>query len=415
MIFQTATHGLKYDLLLRTFSLQPKKLQPIMDDTSWSTEFAWQELPSPCFVVDAARLAANARLLAEIRARSGCRILLALKGFSMFSSFDVLRPHLDGVCASSPHEARLGREEFNKEVQAFAAAYSEADIRELSGLCDTIIFNSFNQMERFRPYLDAVPRPIRRGLRVNPECSTAATALYDPCASGSRLGITRAEFHPDRLAGISGLHFHCLCEQDADALEVTLAAFEKKFGEFLDSLSWVNFGGGHHITRPGYDVERLVRLVTEFRDRHPGLTVYLEPGEAVALNTGVLMATVLDIVHNGLDIAILDTSAETHMPDVLAMPYRPRIVGAGEPGEYPHLYRLGGVSCLAGDVIGDYAFPRPLAPGDRLLFLDMAHYSMVKTTTFNGVQLPAIVLGDSRNGGLRVVRRFGYADFKSRL
>ncbi len=683
-----------------------------MQTSSWQT-LDLAAFPSPCFVVDEARLRRNLAVLDDVQRRAGCTILLALKAFSMFSTFPLLRRILAGCCASGVHEARLAREEFGGEVETFAPAYSDADFAELLTLSDTLVFNSFSQWKLFRDQAlawnaglpparqeggllshdrragvhtrqtrpagfqpaeleiaessgfydpskpvevrqhhlphwqqddvycfvtfrlaDALPReklkawelvkdgwllhhpkpwddattqqyhalfgetidawldagegscqlrdpraasvvfdalkhfdgeryelvsaavmpnhvhvlfhtlpgyridkilhswkafsakginrlnetegavweegywdrlvrnekhfqavlryirenpdkaglgeteflllekeegksrktetagkmpaspsgragtpalpkdgtlaipfaglearrpvlpgvdtrpPIRFGIRVNPEFSEVGVALYNPCAPNSRLGVTRAEFDPAGLDGITGLHFHCLCEQNADALEHTLAAFEEKFGEFLPRLTWVNFGGGHHITRDDYDVDRLVRIIQGFRARHPNIeTVYLEPGEAVGLNTGVLVSTVLDVTRNGMDLAILDTSAECHMPDVLAMPYRPVIVGAGQPGEKAHTYRLGGPTCLAGDIIGDFSFDQPLRRGDRLFFLDMAHYSMVKTTTFNGINLPSILLWDSATPEQppRVVRAFGYADFKNRL
>ncbi len=372
-------------------------------------------VPSPCFVVDEAALARNLAKLAAVKQRTGCRVLLALKGFAMFRVFPQLRAALDGACASSPHEARLGREEFGGEVHAFAAAFSAADIADLLTTCDHLTFNSFNQWRRFRDAVRAAPRPIVCGLRINPEHSEAPRPLYDPCARASRLGIRRQDFAGESLDGLTGLHFHTLCEQNADALQRTLAAVETRFGDLLPAMRWMNFGGGHHITRDDYDLDLLCALIAGFRARHNGIPVYLEPGEAVALNAGVLAATVLDVVRNELDIAVLDVSATCHMPDVLEMPYRPAIVGAGEPGERAHTYRLAGLSCLAGDVIGDYSFDAPLRPGDRLVFLDMAHYSMVKTTTFNGIQLPAIVLRRAQTGALEVVRRFGYADFKARL
>ncbi len=375
-------------------------------------------LPSPCFVVDEALLRRNLELLADVQRHADCRILLALKGFAMFATFPLCRQHLAGCCASGVIEARLAREEFGGEVETFAPAFSDADFDEILTLSDTIIFNSFSQWKYFRAKTKTVTRPLSFGLRVNPEFSEVGVALYNPCAPNSRLGITRANFEPAELDGIEGLHFHCLCEQDADALEHTLAAFEEKFGEFLPRMKWVNFGGGHHITRPGYDIERLVRIIRGFCGRWPNIeTVYLEPGEAVGLNTGVLAATVLDIVRNGMAIAILDTSAECHMPDVLAMPYRPNIIGAEQPGVKAHTYRLGGPTCLAGDIIGDYSFDHPLRRGDRLLFLDMAHYSMVKTTTFNGMRLPSIALWDSARpaDSFRVLHRYGYEEYKSRL
>jgi carboxynorspermidine decarboxylase len=369
--------------------------------------------PSPCYVVSEELLRRNLAVLQAVKDRTGCRILLALKGFAMFRVFPLLRGTLDGVCASGPIEARLGREEFGGEVHVYAPALTDADLRDLLETADHISFNSFAQWRRHRPAIERAPRRISCGLRVNPECSTAPAALYDPCASGSRLGIRRADFEGQPLDGLDGLHFHALCEQNADALEAVLRAFEDRFGDLIPRMKWVNFGGGHHITRDDYDVDRLCRLVSRFREKH-GVTVYLEPGEAVALNTGVLVATVLDVVRNDLDIAILDTSAAAHMPDVLEMPYRPRIHGAGEPGERPHTYRLGGMTCLAGDVIGDYSFDQPLAPGDRIAFLDMAHYTMVKNTAFNGVRLPAIAIGRP-DGSVEVVRRFGYEDYRNRL
>ena len=366
---------------------------------------------TPAYIVDLGRLRANLSILGDVQARAGCKILLALKGFAMWSVFPVVGEYLAGIAASSPHEARLGREQLGKEVHAYAPAWSDADIAELVTLVDHIVFNSFAQWQRFRSRVGGIPC----GIRINPQHSEVPVALYDPCAPGSRLGVTRDQFRPDQMDGLSGLHFHTLCELGSDALERTLAVVEEKFDAELRRVSWVNFGGGHHITRPDYDVERLIRIVTEFRARR-GLEVYLEPGEAIAINTGVLVSSVLDLVENsGVAIAILDTSATAHMPDVLEMPYRPVIVGAGRPGEHAHTYRLGGLTCLAGDVIGDYSFPRPLAVGDKLVFADMAHYTMVKNTTFNGVRLPSIALHHPETGTVEVVRRFGYPDYKDRL
>ena len=371
--------------------------------------------PTPCFVVDLAALRRNLEILNSVRLRAGVKILLAQKAFSMFSVYPLISGVLDGTCASSPHEARLGREEFGGETHGFAAAYSESDLRELLRYCTTIVFNSFSQWRRFRSITTEAGDRVRFGLRVNPEHGEAVREIYSPCAPKSRLGIKHALFAGESLDGITGLHFHTLCEQDADALERTLAAFEERFGDLLPSMQWVNFGGGHHITRPGYDLERLVRVLTEFRARYPHLTVYLEPGEAVVLNAGSLFGTVLDVVHNDCDIAILDVSAEAHMPDVIEMPYTPPVNGAGEPGEYPYEYRLAGHSCLAGDVIGDYSFPAPLKPGDRVEFLDMALYTMVKTNTFNGLALPSIATFDPDTGEFKLVKTFGYEDFKNRL
>ena len=373
---------------------------------------------TPAFVVDEGLLVDNLTVLGRVKARTGCRILLALKCFAMFRVFPLLAEVLDGVCCSSPHEAQLGREEFGREVHSFAAAYSAADIEALALTSDHLVFNSFAQKERFMPLARqraaALGRELAFGLRINPEHSEGAVPLYDPCAPGSRLGIRRADFRVDRLDGISGLHWHNLCEQDADCLERTVAAVEHAFADVLPRMAYVNFGGGHHITRPGYDLDLLVTIVNRFRERW-GVQVYLEPGEAVALNAGYLVATVLDVVNADLPVAIIDASVPAHMPDVLEMPYRPHIIGAGEPGEKGWTCRIGGLSCLAGDVAGEYSFDRPLAPGDRLVFTDMAIYTMVKTNTFNGVQLPSILLYHPDEDRLETVRRFGYEDFKTRL
>jgi carboxynorspermidine decarboxylase len=372
----------------------------------------FQTVPTPCFLVDEARLQRNLSTLASVKERTGCTILLALKGFAMWSLFPMIGKKLDGVCASSPWEARLGREEFGKEVHAFSAAYTDAGLRELLTLCDEIDFNSFAQWKKFKPLFQTLEKPVKAGLRINPECSTGRTPMYDPCAPKSRLGIPRAQFDGEDLAGISGLHFHTLCEQNADALEITLKAVEGKFGEFLPQMEWVNFGGGHHITRAGYDIDLLCKLIDGFKAKY-GVQVILEPGEAVALNAGVLITTVLDVVENNGPIAILDCSCTCHMPDVLEMPYRPNITGAGEAGEKAHTYRLAGMSCLAGDVIGDYSFDPPLKSGDRLVFEDMAHYTMVKTTLFNGIQHPSIAI--RRGDDVEMVREFHYEDYKNRL
>lgn len=372
---------------------------------------------TPCFVTDLGALEQNLRLMAMIQERADCKILLALKGFAQWSTFPLVRKVLHGATSSSVAEARLARQELGGEVHAYAPAYSEADMRELVTLADHIVLNSPGQWRRLRPIIEqarAAGRKLSCGLRVNPEHREVEVELYDPAAPCSRLGTTRANLSREDLAGLDGLHFHTLCELGPDALERTLAAFEAKFGEFIPGLSWVNFGGGHHISRPGYDHEHLIRLIQNFRARW-GVDVYLEPGEAVALGTGVLVASVLDLIDNGMHLAILDTSATAHMPDVLEMPYRPMILGADLPGVLPHTYRLGGLSCLAGDVIGDYSFPSPLQVGDRLVFLDMAHYTMVKTTTFNGVRLPSIATHDPATGLITVSRRFGYEDYRNRL
>lgn len=371
-------------------------------------------MPSPAYVIDLGALRDNLEVLAGVQQRAGCTIILALKGFAAWKTFPLVRQYLRGTTASSLNEARLGHEAFGGEVHVYAPAYRDDEMAPLLDIATHITFNSFSQWKRFQELVQQAPRPVSAGIRINPEHSEVAVPLYDPCAPGSRLGVTAAQVAGESLEGIEGLHFHTLCELGADALERTLEAVEAKFAPYLGQMAWVNFGGGHHITRPGYDLDRLVRLVRQFRDRH-GVDVYLEPGEAIALNTGTLVATVLDIVHNEVDIAILDTSATAHMPDVLEMPYRPVIVGAGEPGEKAHTYRLGGLTCLAGDVIGDYSFDAPLQVGDRLAFLDMAHYTMVKNTTFNGVPLPSIAFYEPDSGDLEVVRTFGYADYRDRL
>ncbi len=368
-----------------------------------------EELLTPCYVVSEEKLEANLKILRGVADRTGAKILLAQKAFSMFSVYPLIGRYLDGSAASGLCEARLGKEHLGGETHVFAAAYREDEFPEIVSVCDHIVFNSVAQLHTFR----GMAAGKKLGLRINPEHSTQKHALYDPCAPGSRLGVTAAALKGADLGGVSGLHFHTLCEQNADALEETLGAVEEKFGAYLPRMEWINFGGGHHITRPDYDVPRLERCIRRMKSRY-GLTVYLEPGEAVALNAGVLIATVLDVVQNGVPIAILDASAACHMPDVLEMPYRPPLAGAAEPGEKPFTYRLAGPTCLAGDVVGDYSFDRPLSPGDRLYFEDMAIYTMVKNNTFNGMRLPDIVL-ESAPDGCRLVRRFGYEDFKTRL
>ena len=373
-----------------------------------------QLAPSPAYVVDLGRLRHNLAILDEVQRRSGAKILMALKAFAMWSVFPIIRETLHGVCASSPWEARLGREEFGREVHSFAAAFKESDVVELLQVSNHLVFNSFSQLERFRPLWEKEAGRVSVGLRVNPEHSEGHTAIYDPCAPKSRLGIPRQEFEGRSLEGVEGLHFHTLCEQLFQPLERTARAFEERFGQLLPQMKWLNLGGGHHITREGYDIDALVELVRYFRATYD-VEVYLEPGEAIAIGTGILVGEVLDVVHNEMDIAILDVSATCHMPDILEMPYRPAITGGFDPGDKPYTYRLGGPSCLAGDIIGDWSFVGPLRAGDRLAFEDMAHYTMVKTTTFNGIQHPAICTYEPGSGELRVVRRFGYEDFRSRL
>ncbi len=371
----------------------------------------WAEAPSPSYIVDEARLARNLSILARVKQETGCRILLAQKAFSMFHFYPLIRVYLDGSTASGLFEARLGREKMGGETHVFSAAYREDEFEELLQYADHVVFNSFEQWRRFGAR--ALSAGATCGLRVNPEYSTQDTPIYDPCAPGSRLGIRLSDFEPGALQGISGLHFHTLCEQGAEPLAETLDAFEEKFGAFLPQMKWVNFGGGHHITKPGYNLDLLAACIRRMKDKY-GLAVYLEPGEAIAYHAGDLVATVLDVVPTAdLPVAILDASAACHMPDVIEMPYRPPLYGSGEAGEKAHTYRLAGPTCLAGDVIGEYSFDKPLTRGMRLVFGDMAIYSMVKNNTFNGMALPSIVAAET--DGWKVIRRFGYEDFKMRL
>lgn len=372
-------------------------------------------IETPCYLINEGLIKKNCEVLDSVQQRTGAKILLALKAFALWSTFPLIRKHLLGVCASGPIEARLGWEEFGREVHTCAPAYSDADMDEVINYSDRIIFNSIYQWEKYRDRIKVSGRAIEIGLRVNPGHSEVAVPLYNPCIPGSRFGIKPEDLAGEDLSGIDGLHFHALCEQNADVLDRVLTSFEQHFGRYIPLMKWVNFGGGHHITRIDYDLDTLCTTITAFRKRYNNIAVYLEPGEAVVLNTGVLVATVLDIVENDMAIAILDTSAEAHMPDVLAMPYRPTIIGAGNPGELPHTYRLGGITCLAGDVLGDYSFAESLKRGDRLVFLNMALYSFVKNTTFNGIRLPSLILYNPDNDSMRVVRRFGYEDYKNRL
>jgi len=370
-------------------------------------------LPSPCYVVDEGLLIKNLEKMKSVIDQTGCKILLAQKGFSMFSVYPLIGEYLNGVTSSSVHEARLGYEEMGKEVHTYAPAFSETEIDEILSYSDHIVFNSFQQYNQFKEKIKNNPKQIDIGLRINPEYSEIEVDMYNPCFSHSRFGVTLENFEADQLEGIDGLHFHTMCEQNSDTLERTVQVVDEKFGEYIKNMKWINFGGGHHITRPDYDIETLIRSILFMKNKY-GVQVYLEPGEAVALNTGYLVATVLDTLHNGMPIAILDTSAACHMPDVLEMPYRPEIIGAGMPNEKAYTYRFGGPTCLAGDVIGDYSFDEPLKPGDKLVFCDMGHYSMVKNNTFNGVNLPSIAL-NTVSDGIQVIKQFGYDDFRNRL
>ena len=330
----------------------------------------------------------------------------------MFSLYPLLKKYLDGVCASGLNEARLGYEEFGKEVHTYSPAFIEQEFDSVLKYSNHIVFNSFSQLNKYRDKALAAGKSI--GIRINPEHRETDIEIYDPCRKGSRLGVVRENFEENNLDGVTGLHFHTLCEKNSDSLERTLKAAEEKFGNIFKKMEWVNFGGGHLISRKDYDTDLLVSLIKTFSKKYR-VKVYLEPGEAVALNTGVLVAEVLDIVKNTAQNAILDTSASTHMPDVLEMPYRPFVIGSGEKGEKEYTYTLGGVSCLAGDIIGEYSFDRELIPGDRLVFTDMAHYSMVKTTTFNGVNLPSIIKYDSSDRSFEIIKNFSYNDFRGRL
>lgn len=375
------------------------------------------ELPTPAYVLDEKKLKENLEILRMVEEKAECRILLAQKAFSMFYMYPLIGKYISGTTASGLYEAKLGKEEMGKENHIFSPAYREEEIDEIAEICDHVIFNSFSQL---RKYKERCKGKTSIGLRINPECSTQEDhAIYDPCASGSRLGITLANFlkeveeNPSVLDGVEGFHFHALCEQNADALEITLKAVEEKFGPYLKKMKWLNMGGGHHITREDYDVECLIRCIRHMRETYD-VEVYLEPGEAVALNAGYLVTEVMDIVENGMKILILDASAACHMPDVLEMPYRPPLYGSGLAGEKAYTYRLSSCTCLAGDVIGDYSFEREILPGDKLYFQDMAIYSMVKNNTFNGIGLPALAVMDEEEN-CKIVKQFGYKDFKERL
>lgn len=372
----------------------------------------WQQIPTPSYMVEERLLRRNLEVLGRLQQETGAHVLLAQKAFSMYYFYPLIAEYLSGATASGLYEARLAHEEMpGRENHIFSPAYRSEDFAEIADICDHIVFNSFAQWQRFGP--TALAKGKACGLRINPEHSTQEHAIYDPCAPDSRLGIRQSAFQPEQLEGISGLHFHTLCEQNADALAETLQAVETRFGVFLPQMKWLNFGGGHHITREDYDLELLKKCIGHMQDRYD-LEIYIEPGEAVALNAGFLVATVLEIVENEIPVAILDTSAACHMPDVIEMPYRPPVRGAGGPGEKLYSYTFAGPTCLAGDTIGTYSFDHLLHVGDRVIFGDMAIYSMVKNNTFNGMPLPDIVAVDAAEQW-KIVHQFGYQDFKMRL
>ena len=373
-----------------------------------------KSIETPYWQLETALLEKNLEILAMVKKRANVKILLALKGYALWQSFPLVSKYLDGCCASGLHEAKLSHEKFGKELHTYSPAFKENEIEEIAKISHHLIFNSPSQLKRFSSLAKSHNPNLSLGLRVNPEYSQSPVELYNPCGLYSRLGTTIKNFDASLIEKIEGLHFHALCEQDSDALEEVLEAFEQNFGKYLKEMKWVNFGGGHHITKKDYDIEGLIKILNGFKDRHPHLEIYLEPGEAVGWETGTLVATVLDIVHNQIDIAILDISAEAHMPDTIIMPYRAEVRGAGEANIKAHTYRLAGNSCLAGDIMGDYSFDKPLKIGNQIIFEDQMHYTMVKATTFNGVPLPSIII-KNRDGSIEVVREFGYEDFRDRL
>lgn len=372
-----------------------------------------EKLPSPCWVLEEKLLKKNLECIANIKEKTGAKVLLALKGYALWKSFSLLKPYLDGCCASGLHEAKLAAETFTKEVHTYAPAFKEEELAEIAKISHHLVFNSPAQFKRFASQAKEINPTLSLGLRINPEYSESPKEIYNPCGLYSRLGTSIEKMDDSILDICEGLHFHALCEQDSTALENVLKNFEEKFARYIPKMKWINFGGGHHITRKGYDTEKLIWLINDFKRRY-AVDVYLEPGEAIGWETGTLIATVLDIVDNGMQIVILDTSAEAHMPDTIIMPYRVEVRGAGKAGEKAHTYRLAGNTCLAGDIMGDYSFDTALQIGDKIIFEDQMHYTMVKATTFNGVKLPSIAI-KKMDGTIEIVREFGYEDFKARL
>jgi len=374
----------------------------------------FSQIPTPCYVCDEALLERNLQLLEHVQKASGAKILLALKGYAMWSTFPQISQYLQGCTASGLHEAKLACETFGKEVHTYSPAFKEEDIVEISAISDHIVFNSPGQMRRFQEQIKQLKPNMSFSLRLNPEHSSSPVDLYNPCGANSRLGTTLENFDDSLLSQLDGFNFHALCEQNVDALEAVLTVFEMKFGRFIPHMKYINFGGGHHITRTDYEVEHLIQVIKDFKQRYNNIEIYLEPGEAVGWQTGDLVCSVLDIIHNGMDIAILDSSAEAHMPDTLAMPYRADVEGADAAGVKAYTYRLAGNTCLAGDIMGDYSFDRPLKIGDKVIFKDQIHYTFVKNTPFNGIKLPSLALW-SKDNQLKMIKEFGFEDYKNRL
>ncbi|MGI5831045.1 MAG: carboxynorspermidine decarboxylase [Thermoguttaceae bacterium] len=394
-------------------------------------DYSQVDIDTPYHIIDRALIRRNMKILADVRKRTGARILLALKAFSTWGVFDEISPHIDGVAASSLNEARLGLDYFGKgkEIHVYSPAYAQEEMVAICKIADHIVFNSLDQWRRFRPTVEKAPRRIEVGLRINPEYSEVQLEIYNPCTTRSRFGVPLEgliDAGKDALDGIDGFHFHTMCQQGSDVLQRTVQVVCERFDKYFGCLKWINFGGGHHITRRGYDINRLCRIITGFQQKY-NLDVILEPGETHVLHTGFLVATVLDVIENpnGIDVLIVDTSAAAHMPDVLEMPYTPEILGARlnvDDYESPldeggYKYIIGSKTCLSGDIIGDYTFNHPIKIGDRLVFEDMSQYTICKNTTFNGIQLPSILSCDSDvDGGLfRVHRKFDYNDFRNRL
>ncbi len=371
------------------------------------------DIQTPYYLCEEELLEKNLVLLDYVQRESGAKIILALKGFAMYATFPLVKKYLQGCTASGLHEALLAREEFDKEVHTYSPAFKDAEIEQIAKISDHIVFNSPSQLLKYQKIVKSINPNIHISLRINPEVSSSPADIYNPCGIYSRLGTTLEGFDERVLEYIDGLNFHALCEQGADELEEVLTVFEKNFSRYFKTLKYINFGGGHHITKKGYDVEKLIKLIKDFRERY-GVEVYLEPGEAIGWETGTLVSSVLDIVHNGMGIAILDTSAEAHMPDTLAMPYRADVRESSEANKKKYTYRLAGNTCLAGDIMGDYSFDEPLKIGDKIIFEDQIHYTFVKNTTFNGIKLPSLAL-KKKDGTIEVIKEFGYEEYKERL